>query len=121
VVRVRAKDAVGRHGEALAARHLADAGLEILATNWRCPAGEIDIIARDGDTLVICEVKTRRGTAFGGPLEAVTYVKAARLRRLAAHWLATRPVAARDVRIDLVGVLLPRGGRPQIEHVRAAV
>jgi putative endonuclease len=58
---VRAKDALGRHGEEVAARHLAAAGLVILDRNWRCAAGEIDIVAADGDALVICEVKTRRG------------------------------------------------------------
>lgn len=118
---VRAKDELGRQGEALAARHLVAAGLEILSTNWRCPTGEIDIVARDGSTLVVCEVKTRRSTAFGGPLEAVTYRKAARLRRLAAAWLRANPVRVRDVRVDLVGVLLPPGGAAQVEHVRAAL
>ena len=62
---MRAKDALGRFGEEVAAEHLRLQGLQILARNWRCPTGELDIVARDGSSLVICEVKTRRSTAFG--------------------------------------------------------
>ena len=87
---MRAKDAVGRYGEDVAARHLTEAGLVVLERNWRCREGEIDIVARDGDVLVVCEVKTRRSTTYGTPLEAVTYRKAARQRVLAARWLAER-------------------------------
>ena len=65
VVPVRAKDAVGRYGEDVAVRHLTEAGLVVLERNWRCREGEIDIVARDGDVLVVCEVKTRRSTAYG--------------------------------------------------------
>lgn len=117
---VRASDALGRYGEQLAARHLAEQGMAILDRNWRCRAGEIDIVARDGELLVICEVKTRRGTGFGAPLEAVTPRKAARLRRLAAAWLVEhRPLRA-DVRFDVVGVLAPPRGAAVVEHVRGA-
>ena len=86
----RVKGAVGRFGEQLAVRHLEAAGLRILDRNWRCAEGEIDIVAADGDTLVVCEVKTRSGTGFGDPAEAVVGAKAARLRRLALRWLAAR-------------------------------
>src|ERR1700691_3807011 len=79
---VVAKDAVGRYGENVAALHLVEAGLEVLDRNWRCAAGEIDIVAREGDVVVICEVKTRSSTTFGAPQEAITPVKAARLRQL---------------------------------------
>lgn len=113
-----AKDAVGAYGERVAAAHLVAAGMVILDRNWRCPAGELDIVARDGDTLVFCEVKTRTGTGYGSPLEAVTARKAARLRRLAATWLQESGVRVPDVRIDLVGVLRPRRGAAQVEHVR---
>ena len=68
---MRVKDAVGRYGEQCAADHLAAAGLEILARNWRCRAGELDIVARDGSQLVFVEVKTRSSLAFGTPAEAV--------------------------------------------------
>jgi putative endonuclease len=122
-----ARAALGRYGENLAARHLVDAGFSLLARNWRCREGEIDIVARDGDVLVVCEVKTRRDVAFGTPLDAVTPAKAARLRRLAARWLAaTREARAvdgggfADIRFDVVAVLLPRAGAPLVEHLRGA-
>ena len=115
---MRATDAVGRYGEDVAARFLTAAGLAVLERNWRCELGEIDIVARDGDVLVVCEVKTRRAARFGTPLEAVTRQKAARLRRLAARWLAERPVRPDAVRIDVVAVVCPRRGPAQVEHVR---
>lgn len=115
------KDAVGAYGERVAAAHLVAAGMVILERNWRCPAGEIDIVARDGNTLVICEVKTRTSTDYGSPLEAVTARKAARLRRLAAAWATERGPHLPDIRIDLVGVLRPRRGAAQVEHVRGVV
>jgi putative endonuclease len=119
VVRVRASDALGRYGEDVAARHLAEQGIVVLERNWRCDAGEIDIVGREGSTLVICEVKTRRGLAYGTPAEAVTPVKTARLRRLAARWIAERPlVRPAEVRFDVVGVLQPRSGAAHVEHLR---
>jgi putative endonuclease len=121
VVAMRASDALGAYGERVAAAHLVDAGMAIVERNWRCDIGEIDILARDGDTLVVCEVKTRRGTEYGTPLEKVTAAKAERLRRLAARWMAARGVHPGDVRIDLVGVVRPRRGRAQVEHVRGAI
>ena len=116
--RVLTKDAVGAYGERVAAAHLVAAGMVVLDRNWRCPAGELDIVARDGDVLVFCEVKTRTSTAFGTPLEGVTARKAARLRRLAAAWMHDSGVHVPDVRIDLVGVLRPPRGPAQVEHVR---
>jgi putative endonuclease len=113
-------NAVGAYGERLATRFLVESGMEILARNWRCEQGEIDIVAMDDACLVIVEVKTRRSLAFGSPVEAVTPVKAARLRRLAARWLTEhRPLvgSVADVRIDVVGVLRPAGGPAQIEHL----
>ena len=90
----------------------------LLDRNWRCDAGEIDLVLRDGRVLVVCEVKTRSSATFGSPLEGVTERKAARLRRLAARWLAEHRLHPDEVRIDLVGVLVPRGGGPSLEHVR---
>ena len=109
---------LGAYGEAYAARHLAAHGMVVLDRNWRCEAGEIDLVLRDGRVLVVCEVKTRSSTAYGSPLEGVTEQKAARLRRLAARWLEEHPVHPDEVRIDLVGVLVPRRGGSQLEHVR---
>ena len=107
---------LGRYGEALAARHLTELGMVVLERNWRCPAGEIDLVLRDGDVLVVCEVKTRSSTAYGAPLETVTPAKAERLQRLAALWLEERGIRPAGVRVDLVGVLLQRRGAPQVEH-----
>jgi putative endonuclease len=126
-VMVRVKDAVGRFGEDAAARHLTEAGLSILERNWRASPridaglrGELDIVARDGDALVVVEVKTRSGTAFGAPAEAVTRDKARRIRRLAAAWLAAHPNGAyASVRFDVVSVLRGRHGMA-VEHLRGA-
>lgn len=115
---MRAKDAVGRYGEDVAARFLADAGLVVLERNWRCELGELDIVAREADVLVVCEVKTRSGAAYGTPLEAVTARKAARLRRLAVRWLSERPVRPAAVRIDVVAVVRPLKGAAVVEHLR---
>ena len=116
---MRAKDAVGRYGERVAERFLVDAGLVVLDRNWRCPIGEIDIVARDGDCLVVCEVKTRSSAAFGHPLEAVSAAKAARLRRLAMAWVDLHGVRPAQIRIDLVAVLRVPSGAPEISHLRA--
>ncbi|HEU4566806.1 MAG TPA: YraN family protein [Marmoricola sp.] len=112
------RNALGRYGEALAARCLVDEGMVILDRNWRCLAGEIDLVLRDGDTLVVCEVKTRRSVALGHPLEAVTPRKANRLRRLAAAWLAAHDLHPADVRLDMVGIVRPPRGDAVVEHVR---
>lgn len=113
-----AKDAVGRHGETVVARSLERDGWEVLERNWRTTHGELDLVARDGNTVVAVEVKTRRGTSHGSPLEAVTPAKVARLRSLLAVWLAEQSESFPDIRIDVVGVMLPRAGAAQLEHVR---
>jgi putative endonuclease len=114
----RQRSTLGAYGEALAARYLLDAGLVLLDRNWRCGLGEIDLVLREGRVLVVCEVKTRSSNAFGTPLEGVTERKAARLRRLAARWLADHDLRPDEVRIDLVGVLVPARGPVEVEHVR---
>jgi putative endonuclease len=116
-----ANDALGRRGEGLAARHLAADGYRLLARNWRCPAGEIDIVATDGDVLVVVEVKTRTSTVFGTPADAITRRKAGKLRELALTWLGEHPGAGRAVRFDVVGVLLPPGGEVRLEHLRGVL
>lgn len=113
-----AKDLLGKQGEELAAGFLAAAGLEILERNWRCPQGEIDIVAADGRVLVICEVKTRSGVRFGTPLEAITWQKARRLRRLAVRWVTAHSILYDEIRIDIVGVLRTAPGQFSVEHVR---
>lgn len=111
------KDDLGRRGEDLAARYLEDAGYRVVARNWRCARGEIDIIARTGDTLVFVEVKTRSSLAFGHPFEAITATKLARLRVLAGAWCAETSPAAPLIRLDAIAVVAPRDGRPEIEHL----
>lgn len=92
----------------------------LLDRNWRCRYGEVDIIARDGEILVFCEVKTRRGTEFGTPAEAIVAAKARRLRKLAGVWLSMSTLRPSEIRFDVVSVLRGRQGAPQIEHVKAA-
>jgi putative endonuclease len=89
----------------------------VLAQNWRCRFGEIDLVARDGATLVFCEVKTRTGSSHGTPVEAVMGRKATRLRRLAAHWLEVHDDEPAAVRIDVVSVVVPPRGAPHVERV----
>jgi putative endonuclease len=114
---MRAKDAVGRHGENVATRYVQDAGWRVLDRNWRGADGELDIVALDGAALVTVEVKTRRGVGFGYPAEAVTARKVARLRRLTAQWVAAHDVRPCSIRIDVIGVLVPRSGAAQVEHL----
>jgi len=114
------KDALGRYGEAVAARCLTDSGHRLIETNWRCDRGEIDIIAADGTTLVICEVKTRTSLVFGEPAEAVDAGKARRLRLLATRWLAEHPGGWESVRFDVVSVLRRADGPARVRHLRAA-
>ena len=117
---MNARSALGKYGETLAARRLTEAGMTVLERNWRCGrAGEIDIVARDGDVLVVCEVKTRRAGPFEHPMAAVTPAKADRLRGLAERWLQEHGGAPPGgVRIDLIGVVLPSRGAPVVEHAR---
>jgi len=118
VVRMNAKDVLGQLGEEFAARYLAKAGLLVIERNWRCKDGEIDIVAVDGTTLVICEVKTRSGLRFGTPLEAITRQKAWRLRKLAVLWVNAHGLIFEAIRIDIVGVLRAVSGEFTIEHVQ---
>jgi putative endonuclease len=116
---VAAKDTVGAYGEQVAVTHLLERGFVVLARNWRCELGEIDIVARDGDCLVVVEVKTRRSLRFGPPAEAVTAAKMARLRRLTARWITESGLHPPRVRIDVVAVLPQRSGAAKVDHVRA--
>jgi putative endonuclease len=112
------RQALGRHGERVAARHLEASGLRVLDRNWRCREGEVDLVLRDGPVVVICEVKTRRGVQCGTPQEAVDAVKLDRLQRLAVRWVAEHEPGCEDVRVDMVAVLVPRRGPALVDHVR---
>ena len=81
------KDGVGRYGERVAVRHVEARGWRVLDTNWRGSEGELDIVALDGDVLVVVEVKTRSGLGYGHPAEAVTPRKLTRIKRLTGQWL----------------------------------
>jgi len=81
-----------------------DRGYEVIDRNWRCSLGEIDLVCRKGEVLVVCEVKSRRSDAFGAPIEAVTMAKWRRLRRLAARWLADHGARCSEVRFDVASV-----------------
>lgn len=94
----------GRWGEDVAAAWYERNGYTVVARNWRCRAGEIDLIVRRGRLVVICEVKARRTAAFGPAAGAVGPVKQQRLRRLAATWLAATGVCGVEVRFDVVAV-----------------
>ncbi len=111
---------LGALGERIAVTFLIDEGLTVLDRNWRCREGELDIVARDRDAIVFCEVKTRRGTGYGDPAEAVTPVKQRRLRLLAQRWLAAHDEHARDVRFDVVGVLVTPDRPAKVTHLTGA-
>ena len=113
---------LGRWGEDLAAAHVAAGGARVLARNWRCREGELDLVAQEPDgTVVFVEVKTRSGTGFGEPAEAVGPVKARRVRLLACRWLAEhRPAGAGELRFDVVAVVRRRGSPPELVHLRGA-
>ncbi len=121
VALMAAKDDLGRRGEAAAAEFLEARGLQVVDRNWRCPTGEIDLVAVDGTTLVIVEVKTRSSEDFGHPLEAISSAKLERLYVLATKWARAHGLRFAGVRIDAVGVLDDGSGSPRIEHVRAVI
>lgn len=111
--------ALGAHGEQFAARYLESQGFEIVERNWRCSHGELDIVAYEpaACALVFVEVKTRTGSMFGSPLEAITYAKARKLYQLAMLWQRETNRRAASIRVDGVGVLLG-GAEPEITHIR---
>lgn len=115
------RKALGDYGERLAARHLQASGFTVLDRNWRCGDGEIDLVATDGDTLVVCEVKTRSSDRYGTPFEAITPEKAARLRRLGWLWTREHEVRFGRLRLDVVAIVRRRHGSPDIEHIMGVV
>ena len=112
---------MGRFGEGLAAAHLAGLGWTVLDRNWRCRAGELDIVALEPGPppcLVVVEVKTKAGPGFGDPLEAITVAKAARLGRLALWWQRCHAGVPDRLRLDAIGVTKLPGQAPALRHVR---
>lgn len=109
---------LGAKGEALAERYLVSRGFQLLEKNWRCRYGELDLIMRDGDHIVAVEVKTRGGSGYGSPLEAITAQKASRLQRLLLEWVRTSNYRKHKLRIDAVGIILRSGSAPSIDHLQ---
>ena len=116
-----ARRGTGRLGEALAAEALVRRGWQIVATNWRCAVGEIDLIARDGEWLVLVEVRARHGHRFGTPEESVDRHKRERLATLGELYVQETGWSG-PWRIDVVAVELDRSGAPvRVTHYPDAV
>ncbi len=118
--RTESRAAIGARGEQLAVDHLSQLGLRVLARNWRCRYGELDVIAADdaARAVVFVEVKTRTGEHYGGVEQAVTPVKVSRLRRLAGLWLAQQRGGGASVRIDVIAIRIGRRRTPEITHIQ---
>ena len=110
---------LGRRAEAMAEEFLRTHRYTIVARNYRCRAGEIDLVALDGPVLVFVEVRSRSGPAFGTPLESVDARKQIRLGRIARQFLAERRWHDRDARFDVIGVRFD-AEPPSVEHVQGA-
>lgn len=115
----RDRGGLGAFGERIAAAHLAADGMVLLARNWRCRYGELDLVASlvPPDALVFCEVKTRRTGRYGPPAGAVVPAKAARIRRLAARWMTETGTHGAEVRFDIVSVLVSPTDVVDLEHL----
>jgi putative endonuclease len=112
----------GAYGESIASDFLQEAGLHILARNWRRSGGELDIVAAEGETLVFIEVRTRSSRTYGSAEESVDWRKQRQVRKVAALYLAAEPVRYRQFRFDVVVVYLagPTGAVQEIRHLRNA-
>lgn len=107
---------IGKRGESAAARYLELRGYEILDRNWSCPAGEVDIVARDGDTVVFCEVKTRTNLEAGLPSEAVDNEKRSRYEKIAAWYLRDYEFVDVPVQFDIIALLVVNEDRALVRH-----
>ena len=112
---------LGEHGEKLAERHLVELGMAVVERRYRTRQGEIDLVCRDGDTLVFVEVKTRRTERAGAPFESITLIKQRRLTRLALAYLKHHDLLDCPARFDVVSIVLEDGlSQPRIDHYRDA-
>ena len=109
----------GNRGEQIAMRHLQGLGFHILEMNYRFGRAEIDIVAKDGDTLVFCEVKMRTSDEFGDPEYAITPGKQKKIRRVASGYLYEHEIKEQDCRFDVVAIRLNQG-RVEINYIRNA-
>jgi putative endonuclease len=111
---------LGTSGEALAEDHLRGLGYEIVGRDVRTPLGQLDLVARDGTTLVFVEVKTRAGHGFGLPQESVDAKKIRKLRQLALYYLKMQPHRG-PVRFDVVGLTVSDGRLVRVDHIKNAI
>ena len=107
-------------GEAIATTFLKGAGFSIVERNFRCVCGELDIVARDGRTIVFIEVKCRNNASYGPPQLAVTPFKQRQISKAALVWLSKRKLYDAEARFDVVAIVLHDGELPEIEHIRNA-
>lgn len=114
------KREVGIFGEKQAAQYLRNKRYKILNMNFRCRQGEIDIVAKDGNTIVFVEVKTRRSSNFGKGMEAVDFHKQQKIRKVALYYLNKYTPTFRDIRFDVVDILLNQEHVPEIIHIKNA-
>jgi putative endonuclease len=114
------RKSLGASGEKAAARHLAKQGFAILERNYRCPLGEIDLVARKGPLLVFAEVKTRRSEQYGAPETAVGFRKQKKLVKLAQFYIKQKDFYGLQCRFDVVSVRWNDKGRPAVDHIPAA-
>ena len=111
---------LGETGESIATTFLKGAGFRILERNFRCVCGELDIVARDGRSLVFVEVKCRNNKAYGPPQLAVTAFKQRQISKAALVWLSKRRLIDADARFDVIAIVLHEHDLPEIEHIRNA-
>jgi putative endonuclease len=111
---------LGERGEEIATAFLKGRNFAIIERNFRCKGGEVDIIARDGKTLVFVEVKTRRNLSFGPPQLAVTPFKQRQISKAALTWLAKNKMFGAGARFDVISILLPDNQCPVVDHIRNA-
>ena len=111
---------LGNMGESIAATFLKGAGFSIVERNFRCVCGELDIIARDGRTIVFIEVKCRNNKIYGPPQLAVTPFKQRQISKAALVWLSKKRLYDAEARFDVVAIVLHEGDLPEIEHIRNA-
>jgi len=114
-----AKQVLGKEGERIAERYLKEKGYKLVERNYRCAAGEVDLIVLDRRVIVFVEVKTRTGHGFGTPLEAVQPRKQRKMMQAAQFFLSQKKLHQRDARFDVVGISWP-GQEPMVEHVENA-
>lgn len=117
-----ARKRLGNAGEEIAARELVRRGYVVRERNWRCPEGELDIVAEQGQTLVLAEVRTRRGNRFGTPEESITPAKRAHLLAAAQAYVQEHSLEDRDWRIDVVAVeMTERGELVRVDVIENAI